>query len=376
MKARTVDQSIDVQDAIDSPMVWVLEGHRAGDNLQLQTLAEGIGWRWTVKKLDWQKQLPIWTPYYSRSISLKHLTPASRSELTPPWPDLVLSIGWRSVPVARWIQKQCTARLVHLGRPRASLSYFNLVLTTPQYGLPTANNVLCLTGPLNTQSPTRLANNANAWQNRLLHLPRPWTAVFVGGSTPSLKFSKFSAQKLVNICNDHKLKVTGSLLVATSPRTPRFVTEVLRKSLDSPSFIYFWHTDTDNPYAAYLALADEFIVTNDSISMTQEAALTQRPVQIFSLTQKNKALRELILNVDKKIRNGNKTLSQIYLNCIRMGIIFPPKSPDTYFKELHKNGQINFLGMPLRYTKKVPLIAENDNAIRAVYKLFEQKRLN
>ncbi|MBV8506935.1 MAG: mitochondrial fission ELM1 family protein, partial [Alphaproteobacteria bacterium] len=39
----------------------------------------------------------------------------------------------------------------------------------------------------------------------------------------------------------------------------------------------------DNPYFAYLALADAFMVTADSVSMICEAAATGNPVHIFDL---------------------------------------------------------------------------------------------
>ena len=52
-------------------------------------------------------------------IGVGHLTAASRRWLQPPWPDLVIGIGRRTVPVARWIQEQSGGRtnLVRLGHP-------------------------------------------------------------------------------------------------------------------------------------------------------------------------------------------------------------------------------------------------------------------
>ena len=39
----------------------------------------------------------------------------------------------------------------------------------------------------------------------------------------------------------------------------------------------------DNPYYAYLAIADALLVTGDSVSMVSEAAATGRPVHILDL---------------------------------------------------------------------------------------------
>jgi hypothetical protein len=45
-----------------------------------------------------------------------------------------------------------------------------------------------------------------------------------------------------------------------------------------------WRGDREqNPYTGYLALADQFVVTSDSVSMVAEAEFTGKPVYLFSL---------------------------------------------------------------------------------------------
>ena len=44
-----------------------------------------------------------------------------------------------------------------------------------------------------------------------------------------------------------------------------------------------WDGTGENPYFAYLALADAFLVTADSVSMISEAAATGKPVHILDL---------------------------------------------------------------------------------------------
>ena len=49
-----------------------------------------------------------------------------------------------------------------------------------------------------------------------------------------------------------------------------------------PMALYRWRRDdADNPYLGYLAMADEIIVTADSISMLSEAYATGKPVHMF-----------------------------------------------------------------------------------------------
>ena len=44
-----------------------------------------------------------------------------------------------------------------------------------------------------------------------------------------------------------------------------------------------WDMTGDNPYFAYLAVADALLVTADSVSMVSEAAATGKPVHVIDL---------------------------------------------------------------------------------------------
>ncbi|MGA9409400.1 MAG: ELM1/GtrOC1 family putative glycosyltransferase [Roseobacter sp.] len=378
VKARTSDRAPHKLGNRDFPLVWVLQGHRAGDVLQVQALADGLGWPWQGKSLIWRKKwykrLPYWTPLYGRSCSLRHLRPEAKEAFQPPWPDVVFSIGWRSVPIARWIKEQSGARLVHLGRPRAPLKYFDLVLTTPQYRLPSTKNVVHLNGPLTTLSPDMLAASANAWEARLAHLPRPWIAVLVGGDTPRLKFPPSAAAALANASNERAASCEGSLLVVTSPRTSEHVTKVLRDAIRAPAFFHEWTKHADNPYAAFLALADQFIVTGDSISMTHEAALTERPLLVFPLKSKGSLTEQALLALDRKMRCGKTMIAKTYLSLIRNGVIYPPKSAADYFHALMQNGRASVLGSSSTLGEIPPMQPENGRAVKAVKALFDPGR--
>ena len=80
--------------------------------------------------------------------SIGHLNRASRHWLQPPWPDLVIGIGQRTVPVARWIRQHSGA-----ARPHSSGSairappnrLFDLVITTPPISGSAGDNVITAT---------------------------------------------------------------------------------------------------------------------------------------------------------------------------------------------------------------------------------------
>ena len=113
-------------------LIWVLIGERTGDNNQALALAEALGLPFEIKQLDYNalQSLSVWLPPTAIS-----LTKAARAGLDAPWPDLIIAIGRRSVPVARWIKQQSKGRtkLVRIGHPRIDPKVFDLVVTTRQY---------------------------------------------------------------------------------------------------------------------------------------------------------------------------------------------------------------------------------------------------
>src|SRR5690606_33212554 len=130
--------------------------------------------------------------------SLLSVDRARSSPLVPPWPDLVISIGHRSAHAARWIRRQSggRTRLVVLGRPRAPLGLFDLVVTTPQYGLPRRANVIHNLMPLHHVEADRLDEAAAHWSPRLAHLPKPRFALLVGGASSPYRMDAAAAGDL------------------------------------------------------------------------------------------------------------------------------------------------------------------------------------
>lgn len=264
------------------PTVWVLTGHKAGDNTQVVTLAEALGWPYQIKHFRYR----AWELLTNRllGVTLAGIDRRVSSKLQPPWPDLVITAGRRNEPVARWIQKQSggKTRLVHIGRPWASLDAFDLIVTTPQYFLPSRPNVLQNRLPIHGVTPERLAEEAGRWEQRFAGLPRPYTAVLMGGDSGPFVFNKEKGQRLGRLVNRLVAGGAGSLLVTDSARTPAAAFESFQRELTVPAYIHRWSRDNENnPYLAYLALADQLVVTGESMSMLAEASSTCKPLYIF-----------------------------------------------------------------------------------------------
>lgn len=264
------------------PRVWLLMGDRAGDNSQILGLAEALGWPLEIKHF-------VYTPY-ERLVNLPFLrtragvSRRASSPLGPPWPDLVITAGRRNEPVARWIQRRAdrAVKLVHVGRPWARIQCFDLVVTTPQYRLPDLPMVLQNHTPLHRVSRQRLDEAATAWKARLEHLPRPRIAVLAGGNSGPYTFDAASGERLGRMAGELAEKRGGSLLVTTSARTAAETRAALFDAIRCPAYRFHWTPDAgENPYFAFLGLADVVIATADSVSMMAEACSTGRPVYLY-----------------------------------------------------------------------------------------------
>ncbi|UCC55894.1 MAG: mitochondrial fission ELM1 family protein, partial [Gammaproteobacteria bacterium] len=271
-------------ESLPVPRVWVVTGYRAGERAQILALAEALGWPYDIKDLDYRRVASTLSLFRMRTRQGIHR--AGSAKLKPPWPDLVISAGMRNEPVCRWIRKQSggRTRIIIIGRPWAPLERFDLVITTPQYRLPDRPNVLQNSLTMHGVSMERLQIEASRWEPRFRDLPRPWTAVIVGGSSGPYTFGRKAARRLAAQATAFARARGGSLLVTTSARTAPAALQELSRRITAPAWFYHWQQDDlNNPYYAYLGLADELIVTADSISMLSEACATRKPVHMFDL---------------------------------------------------------------------------------------------
>jgi mitochondrial fission protein ELM1 len=268
---------------VSEPRVWVLLGGKAGDNTQVRALADELGWEYATKTIvarPWEL-----LTHLTLRVTLAGIDRASSSPLEPRWPDLVITAGRRNEPVARWIQQQSggVSRLVFLGRPWAPLDCYDLIVTTPQYFLPQLDNVQHNRLPLHRLPTDELKAAGLALESRLEVLPRPRIALLVGGDSGRFVFTPTKAATLGARVNALVTERGGSLLLTNSPRTQAKAFMALRQQLNVPTDSWCWGDSGDNPYLGYLALADEIVVTGESMSMLGEASAMGVPLHIFDM---------------------------------------------------------------------------------------------
>lgn len=129
-------------------LVWLLlDGWPARDN-QLWAVAESLAQRQAISvipkrlRFNWLGELPtggLFRPLLTKATnrlfgaSLANLTSDGAMAITRPWPDVVISAGPASIPIARWIKRRMRTdrlrpRLVHLGGVQTGRRDFDLIV--------------------------------------------------------------------------------------------------------------------------------------------------------------------------------------------------------------------------------------------------------
>lgn len=267
-------------------ILWALFDNRRGSVGQAQGVIDALpsGIEVVEKKLVYNKLSGL--PNWLRGRTLLGLDKESQKEITEPWPDYVLSISRRTVPVARYIKKQNSrTKLIQLMHPgHTGLKDFDLVVV-PEHdkNKEHSDNIHYIIGCPHRVTPKYLSDAKNKWAEKFADLPHPITALIIGGAIKGKPFSKDNALSLGLAVKKFKQQDKGSLLITTSRRTGSESEKIILEQLkDIPQFDYLWGDTSDNPYSGFLACADNIIVTGDSVSMCCEATGTGKPIYLFT----------------------------------------------------------------------------------------------
>ena len=264
---------------------WVLTDGKAGTENQCLGLAEAVGLPVTVKRLapraPWRWPAgALWTlPWGGLPLRLFR----GEEPLAAPWPKLLIASGRPSVGPAIAIRRAAKGATicVQIQDPRVSPTHFDLVAAPRHDGIK-GPNVVVTCGALHRVTPERLREAAEHFRPRFTHLPRPLAAVLIGGTSKHYRFSAGVAARLAEQLRALAEDSGVGLLVTASRRTGAESEQVLRAALESTA-CEFWDGQGENPYLGYLALADHILVTEDSVSMTSEAASTGKPIHTIAL---------------------------------------------------------------------------------------------
>lgn len=256
--------------------IWVLLGQRTGDNNQLLRLAGELGVPFRSVELHYNALHLV--PPRLLGPTLASLTPQSRGQIHPPWPKLVLGIGYRSVPIALAIRQSSGGRtgLVRLGNPRLDPSNFDLVITTRQYSVPDRPNVLRLPLGISTAPHVEQAREEKDW---LAKLPRPHRLLLIGGDTFMWSLRPDKVASAASALGAKK----GSVIAVSSGRSNPALLDAVATALKGSEHALVWGRFPR--YPVLIQGADEIYVTADSVAMLSDAIASGKPVGVVEPDQ-------------------------------------------------------------------------------------------
>jgi hypothetical protein len=274
-----------------SAKTWILTDGSVGMEAQGVAVAEAVGLPFSLKRVRVTGAMQ----FVPARLQI-HLPPqlllssvSSNEPLQSPWPRFIISIGRRSVPIALAIKKISGAFALHIQNPKVPPKLFDLI-AAPVHDDFQASNVITTFGSVHSVTAARLAEAGKRYLPQADSLPHPRIAVLLGGDSQAFSFPPDAAAalggELAKLARDMK----GALLVTPSRRTRAASLAALANAIkDVPHRV--WDGTGENPYYAFLALADAIIVTEDSVNMVTEAAGTGKPVYVQALSGRSSRLR-------------------------------------------------------------------------------------
>jgi hypothetical protein len=283
---------------VAGPSVWAVADGRAGILNQVKALAAALAEPERAASLahirsDAHRSEPlVLQPEGPQLLLAPDLWPAplsalpkeQRALLAPPWPDVWIAAGRRSIPYSRMMRRLSGGKtlVVQAQDPRVSLSDFDLVIP-PEHDQVAGPNVFPIIGPPTWFSSLRIAE-AHVRFGALLGQPGQKVLVSLGGDSKTHRFTEADAAAIEQTL--HGLAPGGrQFWITVSRRTPEHVRVRFRQLAASLNAV-FWEkeaADGPNPYVAFLSLCDVALVTADSANLIGDPAFFGKPVHILKL---------------------------------------------------------------------------------------------
>jgi mitochondrial fission protein ELM1 len=283
---------------------------------------------WTPTSFNLKFNWLNWLPNPVLGHSLVSLDGKSRQQLRPPYPDIVVGMGRRIVPVARWIKRQSggASRIVLLGRKAAGgVSEVDIFISCIHFNQIPRQGLVELVVPLTQVDSVSLASARAARPNPISRLKHPRVVLLVGGPTAQHRFDENDASVLASAMVQATGLLGGELAIVTSRRTPAAAVAALLRAAPQAQFEVWSKSGKDNPYLSYLAHADVLAVTGESESMLAEAAATGAPLTIYPLQAKPKGFKNFLAGALRRKADENGVLAKLSRQIILAGWMSPPR---------------------------------------------------
>jgi uncharacterized protein len=273
---------------------WGITDGSAGMAAQVKALAAALGADLDMKvvrvKMPWVKLPNICYATPLRKLVLSSLIEKGSDSLEGPFPDIIISCGRRAAIVTSALRDKLRAQpgvkapyFVHIQAPQMNPKYFDLVVAMAHDKI-SAPNVIKTRYALHHVTPDVLNEARARWAPEFEKYPSPKVAVLIGGSTNKYTLAPEAIDHMIIVLERLLRNTDGSLLITPSRRTGEEGIARLRAAFEGKERVYIYDFVSENPYLGMLAVADSFVITNDSVNMMSEAAATGKPLHIIAFS--------------------------------------------------------------------------------------------
>lgn len=257
---------------------WIFSDGKAGHEAQCLGVVEALGLTPVVKRSHLSGLYKLMAPWCPLPTS--EGMGASGGPLGPPWPAIAFATGRTTIPYIRAL-KRCAGLQTYtviLMDPKTGSNSADLIWVPEHDRRRGANVITTLTAP-HRFSAERIETLRASQPPEIAALPKPRIACLIGGPNGDYLYTAADEERLLHAIR--ALSESGAgLMITTSRRTPERLGSLIKAAIADKRAI-FWDGEGANPYPDFLANADAFVITADSVSMTCEAAATGRPIFLF-----------------------------------------------------------------------------------------------
>lgn len=280
------------------PSIWVVSDGRAGIERQALSLERALREpeRWARIahiRSDAYRDGPVrlqpsgpqlLLPADRWPAPLNALPGEHRALLRPPWPDVWIGSGRRSIPYSRQVRKWSGGRtlVVQTQDPKVDLAPFDLVIP-PLHDELKGPNVFPILGPPTYFSDDDVAEAKARFNDLTTHFGVK-LLVSIGGNSRTHRMSGARVAEIESALR--QLARSGHRLwITVSRRTPEAARASLRAFAGDVGGRFWENPEKDgpNPYLAFLALCDAALVTEDSANMLADPAWFGKPIHLLRL---------------------------------------------------------------------------------------------
>lgn len=182
-------------------------------------------------------------------------------------PDLIISCGRQAAAAANALKQKMPCHHIQILNPKGNLAKYNLLLLPRHDGLK-GKNIVQFTGSIHSISANK--------QTAEVPIQQGTTAVILGN--PDIRYWQ---QQWPTDWEMIK-QAHSTIFVCGSPRLSTEAKQIITNCVKPPASIWLGYQDGLNPYASLLSLADQFLVTADSINMMNECLATDQTTQLLA----------------------------------------------------------------------------------------------